>query len=260
MKRSDYLTDESIAVKTPYGQFEVEELIRNRYWLVPLRRGYTEIKRLLQLCKKHDAYVCGGYARYCASSNKRGIASSKDIDIFCSSEEGFSSILQEIHAILSPFTHVLKVHETQYAITFDFNENNYPADIARVREILSDVFPIQVIKPVKTEGRVTIGSLFDILNSFDMSVCQAAIVSEDQVLVSKDFKNKEREGKNVIANIHNPLMTLNRVSKYNEKKYQTTPESLTKLLTYYNKIEDKNVLENVLADDVREFRLRQGNS
>jgi len=37
------------------------------YKKIPIRRGFYEVQSLFEICEKHHASICGGYARYCCS-------------------------------------------------------------------------------------------------------------------------------------------------------------------------------------------------
>jgi hypothetical protein len=265
MRRVDFISPELDSNVIPYGLFEDEELITNKYWKMPLRRGFTEISKLFEVCKKHGAYICGGYARYCASGNTNGIEPSKDIDIFSKDMDSYNALVGFFDAI---FENALQKgsmtrFESPYAISYDLPKNlpntEFDANpIIRnsIRLTISEIFPIQIIKPSNLSGLPTSGDVFSILKSFDLSICQAAIISPTEVLVSKHFKNLEHEGVMVLANIQNPFMTLDRIVKYSNKKYKIKGHQLKPLLTYYN---EPAKLTDIDKDQV-EYMSRKGQS
>ena len=58
---------------------------------VPVLRGFTEIAFLFSIAHTESSFICGGYARYCASPNKKPTLAS-DVDIYCKDKETFERL------------------------------------------------------------------------------------------------------------------------------------------------------------------------
>lgn len=94
---------------------------------------------------------------------------------------------------------------------------------------------IQLIKP--REGRQ--GTVYDVLDAFDISICQAALVITPQNTlkgyVSKGFTWGEENQKIHIVNIVSPLATMQRCMKYAAKGYKVGNKTLLKIFTEWDK-------------------------
>ena len=182
--------------------------------VVPLLRGFSEIKRFFELAQKHNATICGGYARYCASPVK-DVAKAGDVDFFPQSEESAVALLQDLVAM--GFT---VKHE---------NHVSYTLEPGKDSKGIGHLPTPQVIKPM-IEGRiVTLGTPQEILENFDFTIVRAAILNEDEVLVDCDFIVDEIKRKLHLKNIHCPISSTLRCCKYARKGYWMPPSEALKL-------------------------------
>jgi hypothetical protein len=184
---------------------------------VPLRRGFTEIKEFYELCEKHDAIICGGYARYCASPHPtHKVIMPLDVDMFPRTKETAKSLLKDLREM-----GYKKQHENDVSISLQPKKS--------YREKLYHLPSPQIIKPV-SEGRVlTMGTAEDILGNFDFTVVRAAIIGPEVVLVDKDFESDERNKVLRLKNIHCPISSTLRCTKYAKKGYFLKPSEALKL-------------------------------
>ena len=169
-----------------------EEPVREEYKsktgfeVVPLVRGFYEVRALHAFITPFDAFICGGYARYCASP-RRETALPGDVDIYCPTQEAFDSIKE--HLFESGLT---QRHENDMALTFK-ETNDGPFKYCP---------SIQMVKPIN-EGRVVArGDRQTVLMNFDFTIVRAAILDADNVLVDADFMHDEEAKLLRIKNIH----------------------------------------------------------
>ena len=175
-------------------------------------RGFTEVQDLFDVIGDR-AIVCGGWARYCASTAEN-IKPAADVDVYCTTEGNFSAIAAEFAA-----SGKMPVYsERAVAITYGKDQTLFPGCPR-----------IQLIKPIVQGRVVTMGSSEEILDNFDFSVVRACLVSSREVLVDADFINDETNHVLRINNIHCPISTMYRVIKYIGKGYWIRPVELVKL-------------------------------
>lgn len=187
------------------------------YTRVPIRRGFTEVSVLYDLCNMHGATICGGYARYCASPKPTDkVMPAGDADLFPHSQDAHEKLL----AALLAMGYVV-AHENHVSITMKPSDDK-KADLAYIPTP-------QIIKPV-VEGRVvTTGTTEEILDNFDFTIVRAAIVSTTECLVDSDFVKDESNTLLRLKNIHCPISSLLRCCKYARKGYFLRPAEALKL-------------------------------
>lgn len=192
--------------------------------IVPLRRGFTEIKVFFDLCQKHDATICGGYARYCASPKATAdVVPAGDVDLFPKSETATNAILEALLAM-----GYVKQHENHVSITLK------PGD--EKTDELSLLPKPQIIKPVIEGAIVTLGTVDEILDNFDFTIVRAAVISDTEVMVDEDFEKDEKRAALRLKNIHCPVSSLLRCCKYARKGYFMRPaEALRLFIDWQNR-------------------------
>lgn len=215
---------------------------------VPLRRGFTEIKEIYYTLEDElyhalgevGAFICGGYARYCASPRKNAVVPAHDCDIYCSIEEAYERL-----EIL--FKKELKVrHENNMSLTFE-----------RTFEGRYAYCPIvQLIKPLKKARIITMGNVEDVLRNFDFSIVRAAIIDENIVLVDKDFLEDEENSLLRLGNIHCPVSSMLRCMKYVRKGYWMRPMEVLKLFLDWEGRDDE--YKSKLAEFLRQANNGKG--
>lgn len=178
--------------------------------LLPLRRGFTEIRPLWAIMEEvkskvnKDCFICGGYARWCASPKAEPVPCG-DIDIYCETEAVFTVM----DVVLKQKAKLKVKSENSMAISYErpkSGEFHYMP-------------PIQLIKPIKDGAIVAKGNKETILSNFDFTVIRAAIETPTYVFVDKDFKHDETHGILRLKNIHHPLSSLLRCCKYTKRGY-----------------------------------------
>jgi len=179
---------------------------------IPIKRGFTEISKLFDIITPFNCYICGGYARYCLSPQRNPTPTS-DVDIYAETQEAFDGVKEAFE-------------ERQ----FDIIHKN---DVSIVYMPVGDDFiacpKINLIVP-REEFRVkTVGSIEEVLNNFDFTICRAGITSPTEGVVDEDFLTHESTQKLVIKNIHCPVSSAMRFMKYYKKGYFTRPMQVLKL-------------------------------
>lgn len=186
---------------------------------VRLVRGFSVIRPLWSIIQevsnvsKKECFICGGYARWCASP-KYNPTIPKDLDIYCEDDKTFNTLLVRLLDLK------LKIeHENDMAVTFE-----HPT-----KGEFHTIPPIQVIKPMKKGAVVTNGGVINVLSNFDFTIVRAAISTPTQVLVDADFLHDEVSNVLRIKNIHCPVSSLLRCIKYTNKGYWLSPVESLKL-------------------------------
>jgi len=186
---------------------------------VPLRRGFDVMRPLWKILNdvksqtKQDCFICGGYARFCASPRKKPIEA-VDIDVYCETEDVFNVLQKALE------TSGLEVrHENNISLTYEGPEDGEYAYMP----------PIQLIKPMQEARIVSFGDKKTILENFDFTVIRAAILSPEEVMVDADFMHDEKHTLLRLKNIHCPVSSTLRCMKYSRKGYWLRPFECLKL-------------------------------
>jgi len=190
------------------------------FMYIPVVRGIEAIQSVLDLLQDKSAFVCGGYARYCASPNEgRRLSKAGDVDIYCQNEAAFDEIYQHFKSVGMSVR-----FDTDVALTYkkvkDKNNPYYGCPV------------IQLIKPIDQGAIIASGNMLTILRNFDFTVIRCGIVKTDdgyQVLVDEDFSKDESKKTLRIKNIHCPISSLLRFMKYGKKGYNARPSQVAKL-------------------------------
>lgn len=204
---------------------------------IPLRRGFTEIQPLWDLLQRHreqfnsDIFICGGYARYCASPRPNPIKA-KDVDIYSATAEAFQHLVEELDSKLEV------KHENDVSKTYQRAEEG-PFRFTPV---------IQIIKPIKKGSIVAFGPREEILENFDFTVIRCCIQTPTEVLVDADFIHDEEKLILRIKNIHCPISSTLRFMKYAKKGYWAPPMHVMPLFYDWDKRDNeyKDKLANYL--------------
>lgn len=203
-------------------------------------RGFTEIKHVYSLIKDTGATICGGYARYCASTHKEP-SPSIDLDIYCTDDAVMDIVRKRFEAAL--FT----IHiENEMSIIYN-KRKDVPEYVACPK--------INLIKPRLEFRVVTKGSAEEIISNFDFSVVRCAIINEDEVLADEDFEKDESRKFIRIKNIHCPISSAIRFCKYYKKGYWTKPIQILKLFVDWNNRDESYRIR--LIDYLEKYNLFQ---
>jgi hypothetical protein len=186
---------------------------RNGFEIVPMIRGFYEIRALYELITPFDSFICGGYARYCASPQKSPVMPD-DVDVYCQSDTGFESLKTALVE-----QGIALRHENDMAITYKRAEKG----------LLAYCPAIQIIKPFNRGHVVARGDRGEILSNFDFTVVRAAIMDGETVMVDADFVHDEQKRMLRLKNIHCPISSTLRCMKYARKGYWMKPFEVIKL-------------------------------
>jgi len=196
---------------------------------VPLRRGFDVIRPLWAILEKvraetgMDCFICGGYARYCASPRKKPVEA-VDVDVYCETEDVFSVLQKTLES------EKLEVrHENNISLTYEGPEDGKYAYMP----------PIQLIKPIQEARIVSLGDKKTILENFDFTVIRAAIISPMEVYVDADFMHDEKHTLLRLKNIHCPVSSTLRCMKYSRKGYWLRPFECLKLFIDWSERPDE---------------------
>lgn len=171
----------------------------------------TGLNKVIELGREYGSYICGGYARYAASSVDKPVTPS-DIDIFCRDQKAFDALERGLERLFPE----VEVRESKFAMNFHTHKQFK--------------YPIQLIKP-KDNGVIhNFGKVYDVLDTFDFSIARAAILSPTSVLLHSHFERDENFGLlRILAPIQNPFRIMLRVSKYASKGYTLPPLEIIRL-------------------------------
>ncbi len=171
---------------------------------VPIIRGFTEIKDIFLAAKEFGCHILGGYARYCCSPRKSGLAFPGDIDIYAENQTHFDQM--GVWLEKNGFT---PEHKSPMAWSFKAGAGSQHEYTPKV----------QLIKPMEQGRIVTEGSLEKILSNFDFSVIRIGLLNERTALADEDFIEDEKKKRLRIKNIHCPISSMVRCMKYARKGY-----------------------------------------
>jgi hypothetical protein len=186
---------------------------KDGFELVPLRRGFSLIRPLWSILEKvksntnKDCFICGGYARWCASPKYKPVPAG-DIDIYCETTRVFNKIKAVLSSRSDGANLKVKV-ENNMAVTYEHPKSGE----------FHYMPPIQLIKPVLDGAIVARGSKKKVLSNFDFTIIRAAIETPNDVFVDADFIEDETHQRLRLKNIHNPLSSLLRCCKYTKRGY-----------------------------------------
>lgn len=190
--------------------------------LIPLQRGFKEIEWIFENIKGMG-YICGGYARYCASQRKQPV-NGDDVDIFPIDEISYETIRHWLEK-----TEKFEVRfENDISVTYKLSKNKKWRNTPK----------IQLIKPFNNGRVITYGNPKIILANFDFTVVRACIVSKNTVLVDGQFVEDDTKGILRLKYIHCPISSLMRCMKYAKKGYFIRPSEAIKLFADWDSRDD----------------------
>ena len=189
------------------------------------RRGVDEILGLYAAISLRGGVIAGGYARYMCSPSSVPRPYT-DVDIFSYNETCYEAL--EMHFRSSEGIQI--AHTNEISTTFDVS--NCPE--------YKQCPNINLISPKVRKTSVTVGSEVEILDSFDFTVCRAAVISPNEVLVDDNFLADESKGEIRFHKIRSPIGALFRVIKYVEKGYKLPWDEAFKLMESWDTVSPQN--------------------
>lgn len=165
--------------------------------------------------------IIGGFVRWMVSPH-HDPAPAGDIDIYPNGMEEMADIHSWIYANIELKDKGKKPHMTDLSTSF------VPAYGPK----------IQVINPTNTGHIVAKGSMEQILNNFDFTVCRAGLLDLQTGLVDDEFVHDEMRKRINIKQIHCPLGEIKRIAKYAKKGYYVSPAELYKLFADWDQRSD----------------------
>ena len=192
-----------------------KEVVKHPYSIVTPQRGGDAVVGLMTMLRNDGVkcFIAGGFARWVLSPNDTTPCPG-DIDIYFQDEPSYS--MAKFVLGKEGFKIAL---ETNNALTLN------PPNSAEFDEPLN----IQLIKPSNNRQ----GSVYDVLDAFDLNICQAALVIKDdntlKGYVSQGFNWGEANQRMHILNISSPLATLQRCMKYAGRGYKISSKNLMKV-------------------------------
>ena len=194
---------------------------KDGFTLIPLRRGGTELAPLLELFDKVErdtgqkCYVCGGFARWCASPLQNPFLPT-DLDIYFEDDKSFDAISK----ILYNITRLDRTSPVAMTYIRPNDKGNF----------LTYLPPIQLIKPNKKGNLVSRGTLQDIISHFDFTVIRVGIQDNKWALADMDFVQDETNHILYIKRVQCPVSSFGRCLKYAKKQYYLPPHETIKML------------------------------
>lgn len=206
---------------------------RPSFQKLPILRGFNEVSALFHLAAKFDAVIAGGYGRYCASprkdrpegpsSSEEGTEKESDVDVFPSTSDGCSSL---VSALIERKFFVMM--DTPYSVTLGHPnfQCGMPFELARWYNVPT---PVQIVRPdhLGNKGWRGIGKwrthedlAEEVLSTFDMPICRAAIVGPEEVVADVRFWKEESDAFVNIEGFRNLSFLYSRLSKYRARGYK----------------------------------------
>ncbi len=214
------------------------EVMRHPYQRVYPVRGHDYIVPFLAALRDAGVrcFIAGGFARFVLSPNET-TPIADDVDVYFNDEESYHLAL-DVLLRRNRFTLNL---ETQNAMTL-----SPPDDTG-----LWSPIQVQLIKPISTR----VGNVYDVLDKFDLNVCQAAIMigdADDTILgyASEHFLKGETHQKLRVMDCSSPLAVLQRCCKYAGKGYKIATKELLKVLIHWDEqtVEHKTKIKELIAN------------
>jgi hypothetical protein len=190
------------------------------------------ILELLPMITDCNSFIAGGTVR--AIYNKELFS---DIDIFSRTE--IAHIAMKAALIDKGFE---KKFENSTVARFTLNDFTY----------------IDAVVPRKGKYLLTYGTPADVISRFDFSVCRAAILNENQALVSSKFEEDCKKKKLRVEYMVCPLSTVQRIGKYGKKGYKISNKEVVKLFVEWgNRPESEKIAELLTKDNVTEQEMQK---
>ncbi len=183
----------------------------------PVRRGLDGIMPLFNLLGS-DAWIAGSYAAFCLAQTETPILPN-DIDIFCKTRGAAAWLSERISRIWRT------VREFN-GVAYNFNRE--PCGM-RVQVIAPS--PAWLVWPD------------DMLNSFDMDICRALIMTPTWGLADQNVGGLDAK----ILKIHDPVRTMRRVMKYQARGVQFNDHELLKLFRAWDALGVADKQERIAA-------------
>jgi hypothetical protein len=179
----------------------------------PVQRGMTQTIRQILAMIAGRGFIGGSYAAYMVAPE--AVFQPNDVDIFATSLANAEALVFELETCFGLDRGI----ETDVAYTLihkDFHNTTF--------------LPLQIVKP-HPDWKIFPG---DIIDSFDMDICRAILVSEDTILAD------ENAGKSMgkLLRINNPLRSLKRVLKYHRRGVEFSEWELLKLFQAWQQVKD----------------------
>lgn len=197
----------------------------NEHWAhYPINRGKRRITRLLSLLNGRG-YIAGSFAAWaCSPFNESW--KPNDIDIFAKSDADAASIVDDLSKEGEYWYDTIN----DVATTFHSKRPNG--------------LNVQIIRP-SPEWKTFPD---DLINSFDLDVCRAVILSHTEALAD------ENAGYDIgkVLRINNPLRTLKRIIKYSARGVSFNDHELLKVFRAWNELpaEKKEAQLKAAADEL----------
>jgi hypothetical protein len=194
----------------------------------PLRM--TKDVKILFFAINPYGFIAGGFARTLAYSPMVSQSEAGDVDIFCRNDETDAaySDYEQICLVLDALgAHLDSENPVSRRYSFDPE--------------MFDLPQINLVKPRRSPYMISYGMPEEVVGRFDFTVCRAALLDLDHVLVDKDF---EEDCDNHVLRIREmscPVTEVYRVHKYLSKgdEWSIRPREVVKILdTWIERGED----------------------
>jgi len=205
--------------KKKYKPYKIKQGFVRRYVRKDIHPNFID---LFEEIKSVGGIVCGGFARW-AFSMRKDSSEPTDIDVYCRTKE----IYDRLHSWFVSNDFKIKA-ENELCVM-------YINPIVKYK-ILP---PVQLIKPMKDARIVTTGTVEEILDSFDFTVCRCAITTPKTGIVDANYEHDEKNKILRIMNIHCPISSSIRFAKYYKKGYSVPPFEILKLFMDWDERTDE---------------------
>jgi hypothetical protein len=190
--------------KKPEKEKKKRYISQQGWEVVPVVRGFTEIKKLHYLLRNARAMILGGYVRYMCSPSKK-VSPASDVDVYCETKEVF----EHLRRVFKEEKFEMKA-ENDLALTYKPFEKDH---------LMFGCPQVQLIKPMQEGVVVTEGGMEKILENFDFTVVRIGLLNPSEALADADFMHDEEKRQLRIKNIHCPISSSYRLMKYRVKGY-----------------------------------------
>lgn len=188
-------------------------------WIAkPILRDHGQVARLLNVIDTSGAFIAGGYARWLISPNPSFKAD--DIDIFTGNTGTFHGVMEMMEKSFRA--------SWNDSLIYQFYDNS---DFDRITHYMSVIYPLEEEYSEGYGSTKVKGSQEDILNDFDLYLCEAVIKDKDTVLCSRQCWNDIDFNSITFKKLDKPRRALKRAFKYAKKGFGVDDLQLSSLIT-----------------------------
>lgn len=189
------------------------------WWdVVSVRRGNAAIAGVYALVQPYNPVIAGGYVRYMVSLAEEPVLPG-DLDIYPRTPEAMEAIQQAL--LDNGWT---EAEGGIAAVTYRYTNPTPERDL-----LYMGAPPVQLIKPTNFGNVIATGTIYEILDNFDLTVAAAGLVDSARAVVDSRLLEDDLNKRIAFRNLKTPIAAVLRVQKYAAKGYRVRPWQVVEL-------------------------------